>query len=103
MKRVAIVFLLLVVLLSGFLGAGKTTVLDQLLKDRHGFKLGVVVNDLASVNVDTSVLRNTIEAAGVQSISLENGCVCCTAAGDLKESVQSLLRDAGIRVHRAVS
>lgn len=79
-----------VVLLSGFLGAGKTTVLEQLLKERHGFKLGVIVNDLASVNVDANVLRKTIEEAGVQSISLENGCICCTAADDLRESVDKL-------------
>lgn len=84
-----------VVLLSGFLGAGKTTVLAQLLKEKHGFKLGVVVNDLASVNVDANVLRKTIQDAGVQSISLENGCVCCTAAEDLRDSVNRLVTDAG--------
>jgi len=84
-----------VVLLSGFLGAGKTTVLEQLLRDQHGFKLGVIVNDLASVNVDANVLRDAIKSTGTQSVSLENGCVCCTAADDLQESVQTLLRGAG--------
>lgn len=84
-----------VVLLSGFLGAGKTTVLEQLLRDHHGFKLGVVVNDLAAVNVDANVLRDTINNSGTQSVSLANGCVCCTAADDLLESVQSLLRGGG--------
>eukprot|EP00931_Biecheleriopsis_adriatica_P104745 TRINITY_DN79384_c0_g1_i1.p1 TRINITY_DN79384_c0_g1~~TRINITY_DN79384_c0_g1_i1.p1 ORF type:complete len:479 (+),score=63.95 TRINITY_DN79384_c0_g1_i1:61-1497(+) len=79
-----------VVLLSGFLGAGKTTVLDRLLRDEHGFRLGVVVNDLASVNVDASVLQDALESSGTPTISLENGCVCCTAAGDLKKAVQDL-------------
>lgn len=81
-----------VVLLSGFLGAGKTTVLEQLLKEKHGFKLGVLVNDLASVNVDANVLRKTIEASRVQSISLENGCVCCTASEDLQQNVNQLVQ-----------
>jgi len=70
-------------------------VLEQLLHQQHGFKLGVVVNDLASVNVDANVLRDAISNSGSQSVQLENGCVCCTAADDLQESVQSLLRDAG--------
>jgi G3E family GTPase len=76
------------------LGAGKTTVLEQLLRDKHGFKLGVIVNDLASVNVDANVLRDAIEKSGTQSMSLENGCVCCTASDDLQKSVQNMLRDA---------
>eukprot|EP00747_Dinoflagellata_sp_TGD_P222794 gnl/TRDRNA2_/TRDRNA2_94478_c0_seq1.p1 gnl/TRDRNA2_/TRDRNA2_94478_c0~~gnl/TRDRNA2_/TRDRNA2_94478_c0_seq1.p1 ORF type:complete len:498 (-),score=58.64 gnl/TRDRNA2_/TRDRNA2_94478_c0_seq1:124-1617(-) len=84
-----------VVLLSGFLGAGKTTVLEQLLRQHHGFKLGIVVNDLASVNVDANVLRDAISKSGAQSVSLENGCVCCTAAEDLQMSVQNLIRGAG--------
>jgi len=70
-------------------------VLEQLLHDQHGFKLGVVVNDLASVNVDANVLRDAIKSSGAQSVSLENGCVCCTAADDLQKSVQNLLRGAG--------
>jgi G3E family GTPase len=70
-------------------------VLEQLLRDQHGFKLGVIVNDLASVNVDANVLRDAIQSSGTKSVSLENGCVCCTASDDLKESVQNILRDAG--------
>lgn len=80
-----------VVLLSGFLGAGKTTVLEQVLKEKHGFRLGVVVNDLASVNVDANVLKKAIDESGTVSISLENGCVCCTAADDLRQSVDKLV------------
>lgn len=80
-----------VVLLAGFLGAGKTTVLEHLLRAQHECRLGIIVNDLASVNVDARVLRESIDSAGVQSITLENGCVCCTASDDLRESVRSML------------
>lgn len=69
--------------------------LEQLLRNQHGFKLGVIVNDLASVNVDANVLRDAINTSGAQSVSLENGCVCCTAAEDLRASVDQLLKTKG--------
>ena len=61
--------------------------LERLLREQHGFKLGVIVNDLASVNVDAAVLRDAAEHAGAPMVSLENGCVCCTSAGNLISSV----------------
>ena len=66
------------ILLSGFLGAGKTTMLESFLVGDHGLKLGVIVNDLASVNVDARVLEGAIKKADAKSIELSNGCVCCT-------------------------
>jgi len=82
-----------VVLLGGFLGAGKTTTLTHLLTNREGLRIAVIVNDVAAVNVDAmSIRRTTIEGGdGVEMMQLENGCVCCSAADDLAPAVISLL------------
>lgn len=84
-----------VVLLSGFLGAGKTTMLENFLVGDHGLKLGIIVNDLASVNVDARVLDSAIKKADAKSMELSNGCVCCTASDDLRKSLLSLASDRG--------
>lgn len=80
-------------LLGGFLGAGKTTTLTHLLTNRDGLRIAVLVNDVAAVNVDAMSLRRTsVESGdGVEMIQLENGCVCCSAAGDLVPAVEALL------------
>ena len=67
-----------VLLLGGFLGAGKTTTLTHLLSNREGLRIAVIVNDVASVNVDAmSLRRTTVEAGeGIEMMQLENGCVC---------------------------
>ena len=83
-------------LLGGFLGTGKTTTLTHLLTNRRGLRVGVVVNDVAAVNVDAmSLRRTTVDAGdGVEMLQLENGCVCCSAAGDLAPAVNALLERA---------
>ena len=80
-------------LLGGFLGAGKTATLTHLLLNREGLRIAVLVNDVAAVNVDAMALRrSTVEGGdGVEMVQLENGCVCCSAAGDLAPAVEALL------------
>ena len=80
-------------LLGGFLGAGKTTTLQHLLNNREGLRIAVLVNDVAAVNVDAMALRRTqVEAGGgIEMVQLENGCVCCSASGDLVPAVEALL------------
>ena len=80
-------------LLGGFLGAGKTTTLTHLLTNRDGLRVAVLVNDVAAVNVDAmAIRRSTVEGGdGVEMVQLENGCVCCSAAGDLAPAVEALL------------
>ena len=74
-------------ILTGFLGAGKTTLLNRILIGDHGLRVGVLVNDFGSVNIDAELV------VGVDGnmISLANGCVCCQIRGDLIESVTALL------------
>jgi len=74
-------------ILTGFLGAGKTTLLNRILTGNHGLRVGVLVNDFGSINIDAELI------VGVDSnmISLSNGCVCCQIRDDLVESVVALL------------
>mmetsp|Transcript_2607 Transcript_2607/g.6081 ORF Transcript_2607/g.6081 Transcript_2607/m.6081 type:complete len:508 (+) Transcript_2607:41-1564(+) len=84
-----------VVLLSGFLGAGKTTLLEHLLRGDHRLRLGVIVNDLASVNVDAQQLDGAVKQAGARSVELSNGCVCCSSSEDLRQSILTLSTEVG--------
>src|SRR5271157_2865329 len=74
-------------IVTGFLGAGKTTLLNRILTGDHGLRVGVLVNDFGSINIDAELV------VGVDGdvMSLANGCVCCQIRDDLVESVVSLL------------
>ncbi|MGA2786374.1 MAG: GTP-binding protein [Verrucomicrobiota bacterium] len=76
-----------ITILTGFLGAGKTTLLNRILTGSHGLRVGVLVNDFGSINIDAELV------VGVKDnmISLSNGCVCCQIRDDLVESVVALL------------
>ncbi len=76
-----------ITILTGFLGAGKTTLLNRILSGNHGLRVGVLVNDFGSINIDAELV------VGVDNnmISLSNGCVCCQIREDLIEPVVALL------------
>ncbi len=84
-----------VTLLSGFLGAGKTSMLTSILQNREDLKVAVVVNDVAAVNVDGSIVkRELVETDGepVELLELQNGCVCCgPEAGELAQSIRAMV------------
>jgi G3E family GTPase len=70
-----------VILLTGFLGAGKTTVLNHLLHESGGTRIGVVVNDFGAVEIDAMTVAGQV---GSSMVSLGNGCLCCAVdASDL--------------------
>jgi G3E family GTPase len=65
-----------VVILGGYLGVGKTTLLNRLLREQHGLRLAVLVNDFGGVNVDAAL----VESSDGETIALTNGCICCGMA-----------------------
>jgi G3E family GTPase len=75
--------------LVGFLGSGKTTTLNHLLKGVHGKKIAVVVNEFGAVDVDSALVAREV-TADAELISLSNACICCKLRGDLLRAVHDL-------------
>ena len=75
-----------ITILSGYLGSGKTTIINRALAGDHGLRLGVLVNDFGPVNIDASL----IAAEGDDLVELSNGCVCCSIGDDLGAAMSAL-------------
>jgi G3E family GTPase len=76
-----------VTIIGGYLGAGKTTLLNALLRGDHGLRLAILVNDFGSINIDAEL----ISSSDGETISLTNGCVCCSMVDNLAMTLLELL------------
>jgi G3E family GTPase len=83
-----------VLLLTGYLGSGKTTLVNHILTNQKGICFAVIVNDIGEVNIDASLIqKGGIVAEKDESlVALQNGCICCTLKMDLVEQLSDLVK-----------
>ena len=77
-----------ILLVTGFLGAGKTTVVNHILAHTEGRRIAAVVNDFGTINIDAELIAGASDGV----VSLTNGCICCSLEGDLLRTLAGILR-----------
>ena len=83
-----------VTLLTGYLGAGKTTLINHVLGNQEGYKCAVIVNDIGEVNIDAELIQKAgvVTQKDTNLVPLTNGCICCTLSVDLINQITDLVK-----------
>lgn len=85
-----------IVVITGYLGSGKTTLMQNILKQEKR-KIALIVNDMGSVNIDASILNRTgNQVAQVEMVEMQNGCICCTLRDAFIQEIERLAADTSI-------
>ena len=83
-----------ITLLTGYLGAGKTTLINHVLSNQEGYKVAVIVNDIGEVNIDAELIQKGgfVNEKDADLVPLSNGCICCTLKVDLMQQIVDLIK-----------
>lgn len=83
-----------ITVLTGYLGAGKTTLVNHVLNNQDGFKVAVIVNDIGEVNIDADLIGKggVVQEKDSSLVPLSNGCICCTLKVDLMQQIVDLVK-----------
>ena len=84
-----------ITILTGYLGAGKTTLMNHILTNQEGYKVAVIVNDIGEVNIDAKLISDggfIQEEDNGKVVPLSNGCICCTLKEDLMKQIVDILK-----------
>lgn len=83
-----------ITLLTGYLGAGKTTLINHVLNNQEGFKVAVIVNDIGEVNIDAELIQKggVVKEKDSNLVPLSNGCICCTLKVDLMKQIADIIK-----------
>lgn len=83
-----------ITLLTGYLGSGKTTLINHVLNNQEGYKCAVIVNDIGEINIDAELIQKSgvVTQEGQNLVPLSNGCICCTLNVDLINQITDLVK-----------
>ena len=83
-----------ITLLTGYLGSGKTTLINHILNNQEGYKVAVIVNDIGEVNIDADLISKggVVNQTDDSLVPLTNGCICCTLKVDLMQQIVDLIK-----------
>ena len=83
-----------ITLLTGYLGAGKTTLINHILNNQKGYKVAVIVNDIGEVNIDANLIQRggIVTEKDESLVALSNGCICCTLKVDLMQQIVDIIK-----------
>ena len=83
-----------ITVLTGYLGAGKTTLINHVLNNQEGYKVAVIVNDIGEVNIDAELIQKggIVKEEDSNLVPLSNGCICCTLKVDLMKQIGELVK-----------
>jgi G3E family GTPase len=83
-----------ITVLTGYLGAGKTTLINHVLNNQEGYKVAVIVNDIGEINIDADLIGNggLVKEEDSSLVPLQNGCICCTLKVDLMQQIVDIVK-----------